>query len=136
MIFRSKPSPLRSPVYSFQFTAQSETKATPSRISSLQFTAQSETTAIPSWISSLQFPVYSSDRDQSHHLFDLQSTVSTLQLCQRSKPHCKDLHPKYISTTTLEMYPTSVSGAQLPDVAYYISSTSPLHLSVVIITTI
>ena len=38
--------------------------------------------------------------------------------------HCKDLHPKYISTTTLEMYPTSVSGAQLPDVAYYISSTS------------
>ena len=51
-------------------------------------------------------------------------------------PHCKDLHLKYISTTTLEMYPTSVSGAQLPDVAYYISSTSPLHLSVVIITTI
>ena len=50
--------------------------------------------------------------------------------------HCKDLHPKYISTTTLEMYPTSVSGAQLPDVAYYISSTSPLHLLVVIITTI
>ena len=46
------------------------------------------------------------------------------------------LHPKYISTTTLEMYSTSISGAQLPDVAHYIYPTSPLQLSVVIITTI
>ena len=50
--------------------------------------------------------------------------------------HCKDLHPKYISTTTLEMYSTSISGAQLPDVAHYIYSTFPLQLSVVIFTTI
>ena len=50
--------------------------------------------------------------------------------------HCKDLHPKYISTMTLEMYSTSISGVQLPDVAHYIYPTSPLQLSVVIITTI
>ena len=50
--------------------------------------------------------------------------------------HCNDLHPKYISTMTLEMYSTSISGAQLPDVAHYIYPTSPLQLSVVIITTI
>ena len=50
--------------------------------------------------------------------------------------HCKDLHPKYISTMTLEMYSTSISGAQLPDVAHYIYSTSHLQLLIVIITVI
>ena len=49
--------------------------------------------------------------------------------------HCKDLHLQYISTTSLEMGSTSLSGVRLPDVLHYIFSTSPLHLSVVIIGT-
>ena len=38
--------------------------------------------------------------------------------------HCKYLHLQYISTTTLEMYPSSGSGVRLQDVVHYISSTS------------
>ena len=49
--------------------------------------------------------------------------------------HCKDLHLQYISTTSLEMGSTSLGGVRLPDVLHYIFSTSPLHLSVVIIGT-
>ena len=38
--------------------------------------------------------------------------------------HCKYLHLQYISTTTLEMNVTSVSGVWLQNIVHYISSTS------------
>ena len=41
--------------------------------------------------------------------------------------HCKYLHLQYISTMTLEIYPSSGSGVQLQDVDHYISSTSISH---------